>query len=146
MHPIQIQTNMDLCENCQIDKIGGNPDGSDKKDKSRSADALASASPVPPKKLSEILEKNVSTFETGFAATISSETFDNMLYDVVVKYQRSNQATEERSMLHQSLGKGPDGSGCSYITFDLAHIRTCSYLVTMLSVADSLLNILRDDF
>ena len=68
------------------------------------------------------LKKNVSTFETGFAATISSETFDNMLYDVVMEYQQSNQATEEKSMLYQRLGKGPDGSGCSYITFDLAHI------------------------
>ena len=62
MHPIQIQTNMDLCENCQIDIIGGSPDGSDKKDKSRSADALASALPVPPKKLSEILEKKCFNF------------------------------------------------------------------------------------
>ena len=44
------------------------------------------------------LKKNVSTFETGFAATISSETFDNMLYDVVMEYQQSNQATEDREI------------------------------------------------
>ena len=37
-----------------------------------------------PEKLSEILGKNVPTFEKGFAATIPNETINNMLCEVLV--------------------------------------------------------------
>ena len=71
----------------------------------------ASAAREKPKKLSEILVKNVSTFEKGFAARISNERINNMLFEILVKFQLCNQATTERLMLHQRLGEGPDGSG-----------------------------------
>jgi len=74
------------------------------------------------KNLSEILGKNVSTFETGFTATISSEIYDAMFREIFVEYQLCDQATEERPILHQRRGEGPDG-GCSYITIDLGHIK-----------------------
>ena len=51
---------------------------------------------VVPKNLSEILEKNVSTFPTGFSATISSEIYDAMFREILVKYKLCDQASKER--------------------------------------------------
>ena len=78
---------------------------------------------VLPKNLSEILENNVSTFPKGFSATISSEIYDAMFREIFVEYQLCDQATEERPIVHQRLGKGPDGLGCSYILIDWGHIK-----------------------
>ena len=51
---------------------------------------------VVPKNLSEILEKNVSTFPTGFSATISSEIYDAMFREILVEYKLCDQASKER--------------------------------------------------
>ena len=54
----------------------------------------------PPPGLSVILENNVSFFDTGFSATISSKIYDAIFCEIFLEYQLCDQATEERPILH----------------------------------------------
>ena len=68
-----------------------------------------------------------------------------MLCEVLVKFLLCVKVTEERPILHQCRGEGPDGSGCSYITIDWGHIKEVKRALGHdAPVANSLLIILRD--
>ena len=73
----------------------------------------ASAAKAKPKKQSEILKTNVSTFGIGFVATIPNKTINDMLCEILVKFPLCDIATKEKLILHQHCGDGPGWSGSS---------------------------------